>query len=351
MVLLAEMEKNPALRIHIIVLRKQLVQDFSFERNGVVFHLIKTPGGLRAASMFWLDTILIRRKLKSIRPDLIHAWGSERGAALVAARLPYPYVMTIQGLLTWYKELVPLQRYERFAAMIEGFSLKRAKVITTESTFAVAFLKKHYPHLQVNQAEHASNWLFHQLHRQPQTSPIRFLCVGTIDYRKGTDLLLRGLSRLMPKMDFELVIISGPNHSFIEPLKLELPPEFWSRVKFKMHLPPAEVAVELSKATMLLLPTRADTSPNAVKEAVVAGVPVVASRIGGIVDYVHPGKNGFLFTSNDLAEFIDTIQKAIEHPLFGKGLVDPATLRETRDYLSPTTMERRFLAAYRQTFQ
>ena len=61
MVLLAEMEKNPALRIHIIVLRKQLVQDFSFERNGVVFHLIKTPGGLRAASMFWLDTILIRR--------------------------------------------------------------------------------------------------------------------------------------------------------------------------------------------------------------------------------------------------------------------------------------------------
>ena len=119
-----------------------------------------------------------------------------------------------------------MQRYERFAAMIEGFSLKRAKVITTESTFAVAFLKKHYPHLQVNQAEHASNWLFHQLHRQPQTSPIRFLCVGTIDYRKGTDLLLRGLSRLMPKMDFELVIISGPNHSFIEPLKLELPPSF-----------------------------------------------------------------------------------------------------------------------------
>ena len=348
MVLLSELERNPAIRVHVIILRKQLARDFTFKRNGVVFHLIKTPGGLRALSLFWLDTILIRRQLKSIQPDLVHAWGSERGAALVSARLPYPYVVTIQGLFTWYKELVPLQRYERFATMIEGISLKRATVVTTESAFAVAYLKRKHPHLQIHQAEHASNWLFHHLRRQPQTSPIRFLSIGTIDFRKGTDLLLRALSRLAPEMDFELVIVSGPNHAFIEPLKAELPPEFWTRVTFKTHLSPPEVATELSKATMLLLPTRADTSPNAVKEAVVASVPVVASRIGGIVDYVHPGKNGFLFDSNDLTGFVEAIRKAIQHPLFGKGLVDLETLKEMRDYLSPSTMERRFLAAYQQ---
>jgi glycosyltransferase involved in cell wall biosynthesis len=102
---------------------------------------------------------------------------------------------------------------------------------------------------------------------------------------------------------------------------------------------------------MLLLPTRADTSPNAVKEAVVAGVPVVASRIGGIVDYVYPGKNGLLFPANDLPGFVQAIRAACQHPLFGQGLVDAGTLEQNRDYLSPRTMERRFTEAYERALR
>jgi len=52
-VLLTEFEKNPALRLHVVVLRKQFERNLTFERNGVTFHLIKTPGGLRAPSLFW----------------------------------------------------------------------------------------------------------------------------------------------------------------------------------------------------------------------------------------------------------------------------------------------------------
>jgi len=76
-VLLAELEKNPALKLHVIVLRKQFDQDRHFERRGVSFHLLKTRGGLRASSLFWLDTFLIRRGLRQIQPDLVHAWGTE----------------------------------------------------------------------------------------------------------------------------------------------------------------------------------------------------------------------------------------------------------------------------------
>ena len=79
MVLLAEFEKNPALRVHVIILRKSIARSFSFERNGVTFHLLKYPGGSRAPTLFWMDTLLIRQALRRIQPDLIHAWGSERG--------------------------------------------------------------------------------------------------------------------------------------------------------------------------------------------------------------------------------------------------------------------------------
>src|SRR6266545_1025287 len=40
-VLLSEFEKNPSLRLQVIALRKAIDRDFSFERIGVVFHLLK----------------------------------------------------------------------------------------------------------------------------------------------------------------------------------------------------------------------------------------------------------------------------------------------------------------------
>jgi glycosyltransferase involved in cell wall biosynthesis len=109
---------------------------------------------------------------------------------------------------------------------------------------------------------------------------------------------------------------------------------------------PHQVAEELQTPTMLLMPTRADTSPNAVKEAVVAGVPVVASHVGGIPDYVFPGMNGVLFPPNDLGAFVGAIRSACVHPMLGKGQVDPETHARTRDYLSPERMAENFLKAY-----
>jgi len=77
-----------------------------------------------------------------------------------------------------------------------------------------------------------------------------------------------------------------------------------------MTSPNAEVAEEMAQATMLLFPTRVDNSPNAVKEAVVRGLPVVASAVGGIPDYVSPGQNGLLFPAGNLGEFTQSIRAA-----------------------------------------
>src|SRR5262249_22018589 len=94
------------------------------------------------------------------------------------------------------------------------------------------------------------------------------------------------------------------------------------------------------------LPTRADTSPNAVKEAAVAGVPVVATNVGGIPDYITPGENGLLCPPNVLAEFARNIHSACAHPLFSRGAVAPEALAKTRAYLSPERMAQNFLKAY-----
>jgi len=344
--LLSEFEKDPGLHIQVILLRRRIERDFSFERNGTVFHILKAPGVLRVGTLFWLDTFLIGRVCRKFRPDLIHAWGNENGAALIAHRLGYPYVMTVQGLFGWYKKKVPLSGYLRFVELWERISLPRAPVVTAEATFAVQFLKERYPRVRVKQAEEAPNPAFSQVIRRPQITPVHFIFVGTLGFPKGTDLLFKALDQLAAEMSFKLTVISGPNKQYLESLRSTVSEALWQRVEFKHHLLPHEVARELASSTMLLLPTRADTGPTAVKEAVVAGVPVVASNVGGVPDYVVPDKNGLMFPPGDLPNFVQAIRSACAHPLFSRGLVEAETLAQMRAYLSPQRMAKGFLAAY-----
>jgi glycosyltransferase involved in cell wall biosynthesis len=345
-VLLQEFEKVPSLDLHVCFLRKQIQKDYCIERNGITFHARRILPRMRAITVHWMDTIVLKQVLREIQPDLVHAWGTEGGAALVAKRLGLPHLVTIQGLLSWYRQLIPLTLRDQFLARLELGLLAKALLVTTESRAAVEYLNKEIPQVRVLQAEHAPDWLFHRLERKPQTDPLRFVFVGHIGYRKGVDLLLAALDRLKGSLDFELVIIGTVTPQTKDYIQARTSEELSKRLIIKQNLPPEGVAQELARATMMLFPTRADTSPNAVKEAVVAGVPVVGSALGGIPDYVFPGRNGFLFPSGDLDSFVSAIRHALEHPLFRTGQVDPTTLAEVREYLSPTRMAARFLEAY-----
>ena len=346
MVLLSEYEKNPNMRMHVILFRGDIPADYQFVQRGVTFHVLKASPKARLATFFWLDTFRIKKVCEQIKPDLIHAWGSEKGASLIASRLRWPYVMTIQGLFAWYKQKIKLPRYDRFVEFVERISLNRAKVVTTESNFAVQFLKDNFPKPKVHQAEHAPNHFFRKIERRPSASPVEFVAVGGLGHRKGTDMLFAALDQLSGEMDFRMKFITNPLPEYIATMKASVSEKTWSRIEIKQHLLPHEVAKELETSTLLLMPTRADTSPNAVKEAVVAGIPVVAASVGGIPDYVVHGKNGLLFPSGDQQAFVSALREACGHPLFSKGRVDEETWAVQRDYLSPELMAKKFFAAY-----
>ena len=345
-VLLEELIGNPSVKLHVLSLQKHFPRDYTFDREGVSFHCLKASLKLRVGSLFWWDTLLIGRRLRRIRPDLVHAWGFERGAGVVASRLKYPFLVTIQGLLNWYLQQVDLGPFVRLEARLERVTLRRASVVTTESRFAVNWLREHYPHLDIHQAEHAPNWLFHRLARQPKTNPTQFLFIGPMSLLKGTDLLLKALDGLKKEVQFQLTIVGSSAEEFVGTMRKVTSAALWERVRILHGLTTAEIAGLLGQSTIMLFPTRADTSPNSVKEAVVAGVPVVASAVGGIVDYVVPGKNGLTFAAGDLDAFTHAIKSALAHPLFRHGRVDPEALEQMRAYLSPKAMALEFLRAY-----
>lgn len=61
----------------------------------------------------------------------------------------------------------------------------------------------------------------------------------------------------------------------------------------------ANVAQRLKDADIFVLPSRSEAFPNAILEAMSAGLPIVASAVGGIVELVDDGRTGLLVAPGD----------------------------------------------------
>jgi glycosyltransferase involved in cell wall biosynthesis len=350
-VLWEEFQKDETLDLHILVLRKSFPKSMRFRRGNTTFHCVKTMPATRGPTLFWFDTILVSRVLKEIEPDVVHAWGTEYGSAAIAGRLGYPALVTMQGILTWYGSVFKLNASMKLSRFAEPGSLRKAHVVTCESSFGMKYLKERYPHLRLLQVEHAPNPMFSEVVRVPQTRPVRLLCVGTFELWKGARVVMEALAGLVNDFDFELLWLGAKNPAIEQEMRARTGDALWKRVTFRHGVPPAEVAEELSRTNIFLHAALADNSPNAVKEAVVAGVPVVATHTGGIPDYVVSGKNGLLFESGNADDCRQKLKEAMEHPHFSKGLVDLEILKRMRVYLSARTMAEKFREGYDVTLR
>ncbi len=73
----------------------------------------------------------------------------------------------------------------------------------------------------------------------------------------------------------------------------------------------SEVPAFLGAADIFVFPSRAEGLPNAVLEAMAAGLPVVAARVGGIPEAVEEGKSGLLVAERDVGGLMSAIETLI----------------------------------------
>jgi glycosyltransferase involved in cell wall biosynthesis len=68
-----------------------------------------------------------------------------------------------------------------------------------------------------------------------------------------------------------------------------------------------DVGAKLAAADVFVLPSRSEAFPNAVLEAMAAGLPIVASGVGGIRELITHGQTGLLVAPDDAARLADQI--------------------------------------------
>ncbi|MDD5726323.1 MAG: glycosyltransferase family 4 protein [Patescibacteria group bacterium] len=132
-----------------------------------------------------------------------------------------------------------------------------------------------------------------------------YVYVGRLSHEKGLETAIRAFARV-PSAKLE-IIGQGPEALQLQRLAQELAPE---RIKFLGFLGGTALADYRDKARAFIMPTvMYENSSLAVLEAMAAGVPIIASDIGGIPEMVKDGVNGFLAKPGDVESWIEAINQ------------------------------------------
>ena len=76
---------------------------------------------------------------------------------------------------------------------------------------------------------------------------------------------------------------------------------------------------EIAAARAVVLFSRQENAPTIIAQAMAAGKPVVASRVGGVAEMVDDGATGFLVESEDEAALADRLARVLDdEPLCGQ---------------------------------
>jgi sugar transferase (PEP-CTERM/EpsH1 system associated) len=136
--------------------------------------------------------------------------------------------------------------------------------------------------------------------------------VGRLNEIKRHDLLIRGFAHLATQHgDLHLLVVGdGPLRRELEQLAAAIVPP--GRVHFTGYQ--SEPQRFLQVMNVFALTSRSEGMPLAILEAWAAGVPVVASSVGGVPELVDEGKTGLMFPCDDALALSQAIGQLLRDP-------------------------------------
>ena len=259
----------------------------------------------------------------------IHTGGRLANTALrVAKKFAVPTLMTLHGgscaIPQQEMELMlkPLKHKFSYGGIIDRLLQLRkapesqADVLLALSREEVEKLKKRYPGKQV---ELFPNGILHRelpdvgdfrkKHQIPEEKKL-ILCISRIDYQKNQKILLE----LLKKYNDTHLLLIGPVTAqwYLDEILTEAEnADTKKRLTIIPGLPPDDPALlqALKTAYCFILPSRHEPFGIAALEALDAEVPLIASAVGGLKDFLVDGKNALLFEDNNAASLLEAYNK------------------------------------------
>ena len=315
--------------------------------------------------------LAVRRALREVRPDvvLLNMFEHQLSPAILGPLGSVPTILTVTdyksvcpisskllpdgsicrvqpGLVCWRSGCVPLAHWirdrPRYALIHAGRKRLRHVLACSrwmQRELALAGVESEHLILPVPPPGPA-------FRRQPAASPTFVYC-GRLDRTKGLPLLLRAFARARetaPESTLRIVG-TGPERAELEGLARAL--GVTSAVTFRGWIAPDAVEHELSDAWAAVVPSQwAEPLGLVALEAIVRGIPVIASASGGLGETVEHGVSGLLFPNGNQELLAGHLTAVAAGRAFGTHTVPDDVVHRMRETHSPA----RHIAALRGIF-
>jgi glycosyltransferase involved in cell wall biosynthesis len=263
--------------------------------------------GLQAAPGSALYTARLARRLRQLRPDLVHASSLKAGLyGSVAARLcGIPVIWHV------HDRIAPDYLSPRLAGLVQTAirELPTAVIANSRATLETIPGAPHASIVPYAVAPH------HPLAKARRgRRPLRVGIVGRIARWKGQDVFIDAFAKAFPRGSEEAVIVGAPlfgedDRAYLSELQdLAQQRGLDGRVIFRGFK--EDVAHELARLDVLV---HASVQPEpfgqVIVEGMAAGLPVVASGAGGPVELIRTEENGILFPPGDVEALATALRR------------------------------------------
>ncbi len=279
-----------------------------------------------------------------VQPDLIFIFGTENPFGLVANRFPVPVVISIQAVVNGLVKNIfhGLTSFELFSELftketitgegiyhrywqlrklseMEKLIYNRCIVFDGRTTWDRKWLnrlnrKAIYFHIDRVLAEE----FYNQTWDIENTKEKLIFTTSSNAAFKGGITLVRALIELVKRGRKDVHLrIAGIHPSSIvgkNIVKLINRHKLHDQVTILGRIQPSEIISEMMKARVFVLPSHMDNSPNSLGEAMLMGMPCVASDVGGIPSMLKDGEEGLLYHHTNIQELATKIEEILDNP-------------------------------------
>lgn len=334
------------IEVHVVSCAKKPMRKPEKLASNIWFHQPLVPRAGWGRSAFAGCGLAVRKVLRDIRPDLVHAQGTERDCAVSMMLAPaMPKLLTIHGHMARVAEVsgARFPSYYWMAARLEAMAVRRADgvVALTRYTEGRVAAKAKQTWIVPNAVDEK----FLQVRGSPEAGLV--LCVAHVHAWKRQVELMEALDLLPDEEKPRLVFLGEAStgqygQQFIDAVA--------ARSRWCEHagnVDRAGLRDLLARAHLLVLPSIEDNCPMVALEAMAAGVPVAASDIGGIPDLVLPGVSGERFNPRDPAEIAAKVRMLLRDRPLRDRLAAGARQHALRSY-HPKVIAEKHIGIYRE---
>lgn len=258
---------------------------------GVPFRAVEFLGRAVHPLRDWRALAALTQTLREFQPDLVSTHTAKAGwiGRAACARLGLPAIYTPHGLPIGNRISVAAGAIFRIA---ESWASRwtRAIICVCDYEKRLALAKRIAGPENLFVVHNGVRDIAPGLRADPGPGPVRICSLARLEAPKDHATLLQALAGLRPET-WELDLIGdGPLEPSIRRQAATL--GLAERVHFLGYQP--EPARALGRAQLFVLSSRSEAFPRSVLEAMRAGLPVVASDVGGVGEAVVDGVNGLL---------------------------------------------------------